>query len=60
MKADEVGRAGPTGSPSPSGWNAMLRSVDSVKVVSKIKSQTEDASLAARGMVWRRRDFESL
>lgn len=29
-----------------------------IKVVVKIKSQSEDVSLAPRGMVWRRRDFK--
>lgn len=59
-EADEVGWAGPTGSPSPSALNAVPRSLDSIKVVSEIKSRRQDASLAARGMVWRRRDFEYL
>ena len=58
VKADDVRWAGQTGSPSPSALSAML-SFDLIKVVIKIKSQREDASLAPQGMVWRARDFRS-
>lgn len=55
-----MGWAGRTGSPPPPALNAVLRSLELIEVVVKIKSQREDASLAPRGMVWKRRHFKSL